>query len=91
MINLVPIRPRRRDISDFARRMSQRLRQIDGIGSFVQLNVGAPWICNECERAAVISLGVRPIQFDSGRFELLDKTLQVRHVKADMVEYPPWW
>ena len=35
--------------------MGERLRQIDGIGSFVQLNVSAPWICNERERAAIIT------------------------------------
>src|SRR5712692_7899060 len=66
------------------------LRQINGIGPFIQLDVSAPWIRNERKRAAVAGLRVGPIQFDSGRFELLDEALQVRHVKADVVEHPPF-
>jgi hypothetical protein len=51
-----------------------------------QLYACAPRIGDICERGARLVLADRLIELDALRSDLLDKGLQVLHVKADVVE-----
>src|SRR6266481_6044285 len=81
---------RRRVAHPTARDQCRPLRQINRLRPLVQLDVGTPGIRNERQRdTGLFVLRVGPVQFDAGRFELLDEPLQVRHIEADMIKNPP--
>ena len=85
----IPVEVCKSGVTDLHGSAAIRLRQIDRIGPFVELDRRAPWIRDERERAAVVGRRIGPIHLDPGGFELLDEALQVLHVEADVVEHPP--
>lgn len=57
------------------------------VGPLVELDIGAPRISDERECCARALLGIRAIELDAVGFELLDETLQVDDIEADVVEH----